>query len=318
MITMATIIDELKQPLVIDGAMSTALEALGANTNNPLWTASVLDHQPELVRQVHNQYFQAGARLAITDTYQANVPAFIKQGYSKCQAHSLIRRAVQLAKEARDDFERQTGIHNYVAGSLGPYGAYLNNGAEYTGDYHLSSQQYQDFHRPRLAEIVREGVDILAIETQPRLDEVQAELTLAHQLAPATPVYVSFSLQDHATLPDGTPLAVAAATVAQDENVVAVGVNCIPLERVAPAVRIVHAVTNKPVIAYPNSSAVYDPSSKTWTYPHGHQSLASFLPQWLAAGLTIIGGCCTTTPADIKLLSDRLPNYLQKGVTING
>lgn len=315
---MTSIIDELKHPFIIDGAMSTALEALGADDKNPLWTASALDHQPDLVKKVHSQYFAAGARLAITDTYQANVPAFVKQGYSKRQARALIRRAVELAKEARDDYEWRTGIYNYVAGSLGPYGAYLNNGAEYTGDYHLSSQQYQDFHRPRLAEIARVGVDILAIETQPRLDEVQAELTLAHQLAPTTPVYVSFSLKDHATLPDGTPLAVAAATVARDQQVAAVGVNCIPLERVAPAVQIIHASTNKPVIAYPNSSAVYDPQTKSWTYPNGHQSLASFLPQWLSAGLTMIGGCCTTTPSDIQLLSDRLPNYLPKEETVNG
>lgn len=315
---MTSIIDELKHPFIIDGAMSTALEALGADDKNPLWTASALDHQPDLVKKVHSQYFAAGARLAITDTYQANVPAFIKQGYSKRQARALIRRAVELAKEARDDYERRTGIHNYVAGSLGPYGAYLNNGAEYTGDYHLGSQQYQDFHRPRLTEIAQVGVDILAIETQPRLDEVQAELTLARQLAPTTPVYVSFSLKNHATLPDGTPLAVAAETVARDQQVAAVGVNCIPLERVAPAVRIIHASTDKPVIAYPNSSAVYDPPTKSWTYPNGHQSLASFLPQWLSAGLTMIGGCCTTTPSDIQLLSDRLPNYLPKEETVNG
>lgn len=315
---MSKINEELNQPFLIDGAMSTALENLGVDTDNPLWTASVLDQHPDLVRQVHQQYYEAGARLAITDTYQANVPAFVANGYSSRQAHILIRRAVKLAKEARDDYEKHTGVHNYVAGSLGPYGAYLNNGAEYTGDYHLSSQRYQEFHRPRLKEIVHEGVDILAIETQPRLDEVQAELTLAHQLAPTTPVYVSFSLKDHATLADGTPLAVAAEAVAHDHNVVAVGLNCIPLERVAPAVRIVHHVTSKPVIAYPNSSAIYNPHTKKWTYPNGHQSLASYLPQWLSAGLTIVGGCCTTTPKDIAQLNDRLPNYLRKKEPSNG
>lgn len=303
---MTKITAELTKPLLIDGAMSTALEQLGADTNNSLWTASVLANQPALVKKVHQEYFKAGARLAITDTYQANVPAFIRNGYSKQEAHSLIQRAVALAKEARDEYQQETGIYNYVAGALGPYGAYLANGSEYTGDYHLSAIEYQQFHRPRLTDILTVGVDVIAIETQPRLDEVLAELDLVKELAPDTLCYVSFSLKDSTHLPDGTPLAVAARTVAKYPNVFAVGVNCIPLEEVTAAIETVHQVTDKPVIAYPNSSATYDPTTKTWSYPHGRRSLVDYLPQWLAAGLTIIGGCCTTTPQDIAALHEYL------------
>ena len=306
---MTKITAELTKPLLIDGAMSTALEQLGADTNNSLWTASVLANQPALVKKVHQEYFKAGARLAITDTYQANVPAFIKNGYSKQEAHSLIQRAVALAKEARDEYQQETGIYNYVAGALGPYGAYLANGSEYTGDYHLSTVEYQQFHRPRLTDILTVGVDVIAIETQPRLDEVLAELDLVKELAPDTLCYVSFSLKDPTHLPDGTPLAVAARTVAKYPNVFAVGVNCIPLEEVTAAIETVHQVTDKPVIAYPNLSATYDPTTKTWSYPHGGRGLVDYLPQWLAAGLTIVGGCCTTTPQDIAALHE----YLEGG-----
>lgn len=216
---MTKITAELTKPLLIDGAMSTALEQLGVDTNNSLWTASVLANQPALVKKVHQEYFKAGARLAITDTYQANVPAFIRNGYSKQEAHSLIQRAVTLAKEARDEYQQETGIYNYVAGALGPYGAYLANGSEYTGDYHLSAIEYQQFHRPRITDILTVGVDVIAIETQPRLDEVLAELDLVKELAPDTLCYVSFSLKDSTHLPDGTPLAVAARTVAKYPNV---------------------------------------------------------------------------------------------------
>ena len=306
---MTKITAELTKPFLIDGAMSTALEQLGADTNNSLWTASVLAHQPALVKQVHQEYFEAGARLAITDTYQANVPAFLQHGYAEQAAHSLIQRAVILAKEARDEYQQKTGIYNYVAGALGPYGAYLANGSEYTGDYHLSKAEYQQFHRPRLTDILKVGVDVLAIEAQPRLDEVLAEVDLVKELAPDTLCYVSFSLKDHTSLPDGTPLAVAARTVAKYPNVFAVGINCLPLEEVTAAVETVHQATNKPVIAYPNSSATYDPATKTWRYPHGRQTLVKYLPQWLAAGLTIVGGCCTTTPQDIADLHE----YLERG-----
>ena len=303
---MIKITAELTKPLLIDGAMSTALEQLGADTNNSLWTASVLANQPALVKKVHQEYFKAGARLAITDTYQANVPAFIKNGYSKQEAHSLIQRAVALAKEARDEYQQETGIYNYVAGALGPYGAYLANGSEYSGDYHLSATEYQQFHRPRLTDILTVGVDVIAIETQPRLDEVLAELDLVKELAPDTLCYVSFSLKDSTHLPDGTPLAVAARTVAKYPNVFAVGVNCIPLEEVTAAIETIHQATDKPVIAYPNSSATYDPTTKTWSYPHGRRDLVDYFPRWLAAGLTIVGGCCTTTPQDIAALHEYL------------
>ena len=196
-----------------------------------------------------------------------------------------------------------------MAGALGPYGAYLANGSEYSGDYHLSTIEYQQFHRPRLTDILTVGVDVIAIETQPRLDEVLAELDLVKDLAPDTLCYVSFSLKDSTRLPDGTPLAVAACTVAKYPNVFAVGVNCIPLEEVTAAIETIHQATDKPVIAYPNSSATYDPTTKTWSYPQGRRGLVDYLPQWLAAGLTIVGGCCTTTPQDIAALHE----YLEGG-----
>lgn len=83
-------------------------------------------------------YFQAGAQMAITDTYQANVQAFEKHGYSEDKAKEMIADAVKIAKKARDDFEKKTGIHNYVAASVGSYGAYLAEGDEFRGDYDLT------------------------------------------------------------------------------------------------------------------------------------------------------------------------------------
>ena len=133
------------KPLVIDGSMSTSLERLGCDTDNALWTAAALIKQPELVYQVHYEYFVAGARLAITDTYQANLAALKKAGLTEKQARQVIEKAVELAKQARDDYETETGAYGYVAGSLGPYGAYLANGSEYRGDYELTSAEYQEF-----------------------------------------------------------------------------------------------------------------------------------------------------------------------------
>ena len=68
--------------LVIDGSMATALEGLGCDLNNSLWTAKALERQPELVKQVHLDYFRAGADCGITCSYQATIPGLKKNGCS--------------------------------------------------------------------------------------------------------------------------------------------------------------------------------------------------------------------------------------------
>lgn len=86
--------------LVLDGSMGTALENLGADLNNKLWTARVLADRPELVKAVHIQYFRAGADAGITCSYQASLPGLMETGYSREQAEALITRAVQVFLDA--------------------------------------------------------------------------------------------------------------------------------------------------------------------------------------------------------------------------
>ncbi len=291
-------------PVVLDGAMSTPLERLGADTNNDLWTAKVLIDNEELVYEVHKMYFEAGADLIITDTYQANVQAFEKVGYSEKEARNLIKKAVKIAQKARDDYENRTGKHNYIAGTIGPYGAYLANGSEYRGDYELSVEEYQQFHLPRIEELVNAGVDILAIETQPKLDEVLAILELLREKYPQQKVYVSYTLSDDDTISDGTPLPRAIHALEDYSQVIAVGINCVKLELVELALKNMKEITDKHLIVYPNSSAVYDPKSKTWSQPKTSATFEELIPNWYEAGARIIGGCCTTGPKEIKAVAD--------------
>ena len=290
--------------VVLDGAMSTPLERLGADTNNDLWTAKALIDNEELVYEVHKMYFEAGADLIITDTYQANVQAFEKVGYSEKEARNLIKKAVKIAQKARDDYENRTGKHNYIAGTIGPYGAYLANGSEYRGDYELSVEEYQQFHLPRIEELVNAGVDILAIETQPKLDEVLAILELLKEKYPQQKVYVSYTLSDDDTISDGTPLPRAIHVLEDYSQVIAVGINCVKLELVEPALKNMKEITDKHLIVYPNSSAVYDPKSKTWSQPKTSATFEELIPNWYEAGARIIGGCCTTGPKEIKTVAD--------------
>lgn len=287
-------------PIVIDGSMSTPLEIWGAQTDSDLWTAAALINHPDLVKRVHQAYFEAGARITITDSYQTNVAAFEKHGYGEQAARRLIRLSAQLAQTARDEYEKATGVHNLVAGSIGPYGAYLADGSEYRGDYELSLADYQDFHAPRLEELLAAGVDCLAIETQPKLAEVTAILAWLHDHQISVPVWVSFSLQDPQTISEGTALTQAVEAIQDDLNVLAVGVNCMPITMATPAVETIAKVASVPIIVYPNSGAQYDPITKTWQTTTGQTSFAQAAVDWVQAGAGIIGGCCTTMPKDIQ------------------
>lgn len=290
--------------VLLDGAMATELEGRGCNLADSLWSAKVLMENPTLIRDVHLDYFRAGARVAITASYQATPAGFAARGLNEAQSRALIVRSVALAQAARELYlaENSQAGTLLVVGSVGPYGAYLADGSEYRGDYQRSAEEFQAFHRPRVEALLEAGADLLACETLPSFAEISAlaELLTAYPTARA---WFSFTLRDAQHLSDGTPLRDVIAMLAHYPQVIAVGINCIALESTNDALRYLHSLTTLPLVVYPNSGEHYDAVSKTW-HRHGEacDTLAHHLPQWLEAGARLIGGCCRTTPADIAAL----------------
>lgn len=290
--------------VLLDGAMATELEARGCDLADSLWSAKVLMENPQLIYDVHLDYFRAGAQVAITASYQATPDGFAARGLDEAQSRSLIGKSVELARQARESYlaENPTAKGLLIAGSVGPYGAYLADGSEYRGDYQRSAQVFQEFHRPRVEALLEAGVDLLACETLPSFAEIRA---LAQLLAeyPVAQAWFSFTLRDSQHLSDGTPLCDVLALLADYPQIVAVGVNCIALENTTDALSYLHSQTPLPLVVYPNSGEHYDAVTKTWHH-HGEAcaTLEGYLPQWLAAGAKLIGGCCRTTPKDIAAL----------------
>ncbi|OWS77625.1 homocysteine S-methyltransferase [Pantoea sp. VS1] len=290
--------------LILDGALATELEARGCNLADTLWSAKVLMGNPELIYQVHYDYFAAGANVAITASYQATPLGFAARGLDSGQASALIRQSVTLAQRARDDYRAATGSEAplLVAGSVGPYGAYLANGAEYRGDYGLPAAEMKDFHRPRVAALLEAGVDLLACETLPSFGEIQALISLLAEF-PHSSAWFSFTLRDAQHLSDGTPLSKVAEVINAAPQVVAVGLNCVALESVTPALQTLQALTDKPLLVYPNSGEQYDAVSKSWHSAPSGCTLHDKFPEWQQAGARLIGGCCRTTPQDIAAIA---------------
>lgn len=290
--------------LILDGALATELEARGCNLADTLWSAKVLMENPELIYQVHYDYFAAGANVAITASYQATPLGFAARGLDSGQASALIRQSVALAQRARDDYRAASGSQAplLVAGSVGPYGAYLANGAEYRGDYALPAAEMKDFHRPRVAALLEAGVDLLACETLPSFGEIQALISLLAEF-PHSSAWFSFTLRDAQHLSDGTPLSKVAEVINDAPQVVAVGLNCVALESVTPALQTLQALTDKPLLVYPNSGEQYDAVSKSWHSAPSGCTLHDKFPEWQQAGARLIGGCCRTTPQDIAAIA---------------
>jgi homocysteine S-methyltransferase len=314
-------------PLILDGALATYLETLGADISGALWSASILVEQPSLIRQTHLDYFRAGANIAITASYQASTAGLIKHvGTSETDAKRIIKDSVHLAQEARRQYvaEQLTSHHVsnssdsaedallktlFVAGSVGPYATLLADGSEYRGDYVVAKEDMKDFHRGRIQALVEAGVDVLACETMPSKAEIEALLELLETEFADSEAWFTFTLRDGEHISDGTALKDVAALFEGKGKIVGLGFNCVPddlaLEALGNLAKLVERGTC--LIVYPNSGEQWNWKAREW---EGKRTEGSTLGQktveWRKAGASMIGGCCRTTPDDIRTMKEAL------------
>lgn len=318
------------QPFVVlDGGLGSELDTRGIPVGeSSLWSAELVASNPDVLRDVHREYLEAGADVVTTASYQASIPGLV--AYLRAQAGAggrdddaqlearaaqLIEKSVQIAVEARDQFwaswtaaakteGRKERARPLVAASVGPYGAYLAQGQEYTGQYGLGAgeaawQVLYGFHKPRLAALLRARPDVLAFETIPNVVEVQVLFALIDELAQSPPEgqavpesWMAFSVDtaNYACLADGTRLDDARVLGALPGGVTSVGANCLPLAECARTLEFLHrwfaqnrrsssssghagkaaataAAAAFPLIVYPNSGEVYDGVTKVWHAP---------------------------------------------------
>lgn len=294
--------------IILDGALATELEARGANLNHALWSARLLKENPALIKEVHLDYLKSGANIIATASYQASFIGFEKQGYTKEQAIDLLKLSVQLAIEAREEFRsnqnRTSLLAPLIAASLGPYGAALADGSEYTGYQNISVATLMEFHKERLALIQQTDADIIAFETIPCVEEA---IAIKNLLAdhPGKKAWVSFSCKDDKHLCSGELFEDAIKILNDSDEVIGVGVNCTAPQYIESLIKIAKQNTHKTIMVYPNKGETYNAVDKVWEPLKGcTQDFNSYAKLWLAAGAKAIGGCCRTSPADIGRLNE--------------
>ena len=323
-------------PQILDGGLATTLEARGCRLHPKLWSAGLLlgdlpefQHEfgggPAAIQAAHRAFLEAGADIIVSCGYQATLQGFRREGLSLARSRSLLRLAVNLAVDARDEFwetlahisgpepSSPRGGRRFplVAAGLGTYGAWLADGSEYTGNYGLAVGELRDFHRDRIAILAGSGADMLACETIPSLPETEALASLLAEV-PDVPSWISFACRDGASLNDGSPIEEALQAAETAPGLVAVGVNCTRPEFVQSLIGRLRSATELEVFVYPNSGEAYDARSRTWSTDRqavsagGGACLAEMARGWVAAGATGIGGCCRVPPDQIRQIRREL------------
>ncbi len=300
-----------RSPLLLDGGVATALEAKGFDLDDPLWSARLLLDAPGAIREVHTDFLEAGADVIATVSYQASLPGFAARGIEREEGLRLLDLATQLAVEARDTFwavpaNRAGRERPLVAASVGPYGAYLANGSEYTGAYDVGRDGLYAFHRDRWHHFAASAADLIACETVPSVEEARVLLSLLEE-TPDTSAWISFSCPDGGHISDGTRIAEVATTCTTTLNLVALGVNCTKPRHIGSLIGEIRSATDLPIVVYPNAGEEYDASTRSWrTVENGGDALPDLARGWLDAGAAGVGGCCRVSPADIRMIRQTL------------
>jgi homocysteine S-methyltransferase len=286
---------------VLDGGMASELEFMGADISGPLWSAHVLEDDPEKVIAVHRAYLEAGADVLLTASYQVSRKGYAEFGLDPRQADTALLRSVELACNARAEFPSRRVL---IAASLGPYGAALHNGSEYHGNYDCSFDDLVQFHRERIEVLAQSDADLLAFETLPSFEEARA---IGEALAPDLAVWFTFVCPDYRAVSlqvaHGETLRDCAALAAGFPQTVAIGVNCTHPKWIPGLIAELSEASNKPIVVYPNSGEDWDANARCWTGLSDPTGFGQQAHQWYAEGAQLVGGCCRTRPEHIRQIA---------------
>ena len=243
------------------------------------------------IRNVHKLYFDSGADIAITATYQTT--SKVLRG-----KEDLAKISVKLAREAagkRDDV--------VVACSVGPYGAILHDGSEYTGAYGKNKDAFEflrKFHQDRLSILESSDADVLAIETIPCITEIRAIVDVLRK-----PAWIALACKDSSLLNSGENVEDAIRLCDKSDLVLAIGFNCCAPRFALPLLRKARKITKKPLVIYPNSGESWDGERHCWAGcgELKEQDVKSWIDE-LGSGGLILGGCCRVGPKHISMIRD--------------
>ena len=272
--------------LVADGAMGTMLYSRGVFINRCFDELNL--SQPDLVRQIHQEYVKAGAEVIETNTFGATRQRLAAFGFADRLA-AINQAGVRLAREAAKD-------NVFVAGAIGPLGVRI----EPLGP--TSFAEARASFREQIDALLEAGVDLLIFETFGNLDELREAVMAARDAAgDAIPIVAQVTIDDFGHLPGGTDTETFTREM-DSWPVDAIGLNCSvgPKATLETIERMVQ-YTSRPISAMPNAGLPTRVEGRN-IYMCSPEYMAQYARRLLWAGVKVIGGCCGTTPDHIKLI----------------
>jgi len=275
-----------RRVIVADGAMGTMLYSRGVFINRCFDELNL--SQPDLVRQIHQEYAKAGAEILETNTFGANRMRLSAFGVAE-KLKAINQAGVRLAREAAGDSA-------FVAGAIGPLGVRI----EPLGP--TSFTEARDIFREQAEALIEAGADLLILETFGNLDELREAVLAAREAGgDSIPIVAQVTIDDFGHLPGGTDT----ETFTREMNswpVDAIGLNCsVGPKATLETIELMMQHSSKPMSAMPNAGLPTRVEGRN-IYLCSPEYMAQYARRLLWAGVKIIGGCCGTTPDHIKLI----------------
>jgi len=275
-----------QQILVCDGAMGTMLHAAGAALDRSLPELNLSD--PGLVSTIHESYLDAGADIIQTNTFGANRLWLGDHGFPD-QVDEINRAGVRIARAAQEACEREV----LVAGSVSPA---------------VTASQRRRIGSAERTEVIREqirsltagrGVDLLILETFGYLDELVEAVGAVADLTDVPVIAQATFADDAYTLGGETPREVA--TVLSGLPVAMLGTNCtIGPQRMLTVAEDLVRYASVPVSAQPNAGQPRRTGPRSFEFAIDGGYFARYIRRFAEAGVSLVGGCCGTTPTHIR------------------
>ena len=289
---MATdLLTRLKESAVLcDGATGTLLYAKGIFINRCYDELNV--SQPELIRELHHEYMQAGAEIIETNTFGGNSFRLARHSMEN-RVREINLAGARLAKEAAKSFDV------WVAGSVGPLGVRI----EPLGK--TSFEEARTAFREQIAALVEGGVDLLMLETFGYVEELHQAILAARDVNPKIPVVAHVTIDEDGNCLDGsTPESFTPRIESWGADVI--GCNCsVGPVAMLDVIERVRSLTSLPLAAQPNAGMPRSVEGRN-IYLCSPEYMASYARKFVAAGVRLIGGCCGTTPEHIRVMKSAL------------
>ncbi|MEH0470362.1 methionine synthase [Streptomyces sp. B21-097] len=292
--------------VVADGAMGTMLQAQEPTLEdfqelegcNEILNVT----RPDIVRSVHEEYFEAGVDCVETNTFGANHAALGEYGIAD-RVHELSEAGARVARQVADEFTERTGRQRWVLGSMGP-------GTKLPTLGHVSFGVLRDAYRRNAEGLLAGGVDALIVETTQDLLQTKAAVLGARRAGALAgvdvPLIVSVTVETTGTMLLGSEIG-AALTALEPLGIDMIGLNCAtgPAE-MTEHLRHLARTARVPLACMPNAGLPVLGGDGA-TYPLGASELADAQADFVRDyGLSLVGGCCGTTPEHLRRLVERV------------